>query len=266
VKNLKKPTMKYFIKFNDLTFEISKSIAEILKKAFNNFTLETQDKKQTLTFSNSILSYFQVVKTTSQTHFYVLIFNKKHRINKNFYTFLTQDFTEKSGTLEKSRTKTVRSPIVLDKFYTKPSVAQQCVSAFIENVKIEENDLILEPSAGNGSFIQPMKAIKCNKIFLDIAPENNQIIQTNFLYWKPPAVNGKIHLIGNPPFGRQSSLCHKFIKHGATFAETIGFVLPGSFNKAGNRNKIPLNFQLIFSKDLGKNSCYDTHVNCVFQI
>jgi hypothetical protein len=39
----------------------------------------------------------------------------------------------------------------------------------------------VEPSAGNGSFIKTLKKIKCNKIFLDIAPENKQIKQANFL-------------------------------------------------------------------------------------
>ena len=91
--------MNFFIKFNESTFEISKSIADTLKKNYNNFTLETQNKKQTLIFNNSILSSLQVVKTTSQTHFYVLIFNKKHRINKSFYAFLNTRF--KKNTLSK---------------------------------------------------------------------------------------------------------------------------------------------------------------------
>jgi len=262
--------MKYFVKFNDFTFEISKTIADTLKKTYNNFTLETQDKKQILTFNNSILSSFQAVKTTSQTHFYILILNKKYRINKSLYTFLTQNFTEKSGTLKKSRIKTVRSPIVLDKFYTKPSVSQQCVSAFIENVKIEENDLIVEPSAGNGSFIEPLESVKCNKIFLDIAPENNQIIQTNFLNWKPPAVNGKIHLIGNPPFGRQSSTAIKFIKHCGTFADSFSFILPISFKKQFNISKIPKKFHLVFERTLELNSFVkdglESSVPTIFQL
>jgi len=48
-------------------------------------------------------------------------------------------------------------------------------------IKIKEQDLIVEPSAGDGSFIKVLKKINCNKIFLDIAPENKQIKQANFL-------------------------------------------------------------------------------------
>jgi hypothetical protein len=58
-------------------------------------------------------------------------------------------------------------------------------------------------------------------------------------------VSGRIHVIGNPPFGRQSSLCHKFIKHSANFADTISFILPVSFKKQSNMNKIPIAFHLI---------------------
>ena len=64
--------------------------SDTFKKNYDNFTLETQDKKQTLTFNNLILPSFQLVKTNSLTRcrFYILLFNKKHRINKSFYTFL----------------------------------------------------------------------------------------------------------------------------------------------------------------------------------
>jgi hypothetical protein len=80
---------------------------------------------------------------------------------------------------------------------------------------------------------------------LDIAPENKRIKQVNFLEWQPPKTKGKIHVIGNPPFGRQSSLCHKFINHAAKFADSISFILPISFKKQFNSSKIPTNFHLI---------------------
>jgi hypothetical protein len=103
-------------------------------------------------------------------------------------------------------------------------------------------------------------------MYIDISPQDKKIVKADFLSWKPPVVFGNIHVIGNPPFGRQSSMCHKFIKHSANFAETICFVLPATFNKASTVNKVPLNFILIYSKDLGVRSCYGTSARCVFQI
>lgn len=73
-------------------------------------------------------------------------------------------------------------------------------------------------------------------------------------------------MIGNPPFGKRSSLCLKFMNHAAKFADTISFILPATFNKTSLINKVPLNFELKLSKYLGPRSCVNTNINCVFQI
>ena len=81
---------------------------------------------------------------------------------------------------------------------------------------------------------------------------------------------GKILVIGNPPFGRQSSLAKKFIKHSCKFAQTIAFILPKSFKKESMYNCFDLYFHKSFQIELPKNSFnvdnqpYD--VPCVFQI
>ena len=56
---------------------------------------------------------------------------------------------------------------------------------------------------------------------------------------------GKIHILGNPPFGRQSSLAIKFIKKSSIFCDTISFILPKSFKK-DSMKKI---FSFIFSSN-----------------
>ena len=53
----------------------------------------------------------------------------------------------------------------------------------------------------------------------------------------------KIHIIGNPPFGRQSSLAIKFIKKSAEFCDSISFILPKSFKKDSLKKHFPLNLQ-----------------------
>ena len=47
------------------------------------------------------------------------------------------------------------------------------------------------------------------------------------------AFQSNLHFIGNPPFGRQSSLAKKFIKHicSCDKTKTIAFILPKSFKK-----------------------------------
>ena len=96
----------------------------------------------------------------------------------------------------------------IDKYYTKPSVAEQCIAQIQQTLQIDKNDVIIEPSAGNGAFIPFIQPLVDTSLFFDIAPEHPNIIQQNYLEYKP-LVTGKIHVIGNPPFGRQSSSNNK---------------------------------------------------------
>ena len=174
--------MNYFIKINESVFEISKTFAGLLEKDLIAVSQEIQDKKHIYILNDSALSSFQVVNSTSQTHFYIKIRNSaKLRVNKLFFEFLAPRSKQGLPDVEKTQNAKTTTSLSLDKFYTKPEVAESCVNAFSSNVKIKKQDLIVEPSAGDGSFIKTSKKFNCNKIFLDIAPENKQIIQANFL-------------------------------------------------------------------------------------
>ena len=81
---------------------------------------------------------------------------------------------------------------------------------------------------------------------------------------------GKIHVIGNPPFGRQSSLAIKFIKKSCEFCNSVSFILPKSFKKDSLKKTFPLKFHLIFEVDLPDKSFLvdgiEHNVPCIFQI
>lgn len=159
-----------------------------------------------------------------------------------------------------------------DKFYTKIHIAQECIDLFHKNIKPNNNDIIIEPSAGNGSFSNIiLKKYKKNKTyFYDIDPYDKTIIKQDYLLIKNIKHHKKIHVIGNPPFGRQSSLARKFIKKSAEYADTIAFILPKSFKKDSFKKTFPLNFHLLCEIDLDKNSFIimnkDHDVPCIFQI
>lgn len=162
----------------------------------------------------------------------------------------------------------------IDKFYTKPIVAKNCCDIIKEYISIDfDNDIIIEPSAGNGSFISELKTMSSTCIFYDIQPDNDEIIKQDYLTLINPTktTNQKIHIIGNPPFGRQSSLANKFIKKSAEFCDTISFILPKSFKKDSMQRYFPTNFHLIYQTDLDENSFQineneEKDVPCVFQI
>lgn len=161
----------------------------------------------------------------------------------------------------------------IDKYYTKDDVVELCLN-FVKNyIEINPEDLIIEPSAGNGSFIKGIKLITNNFKFYDLEPDNEEIIKQDYLLYEHDIIKetfSKIHIIGNPPFGRQSSLAIKFIKKSCEFCDSISFILPKSFKKDSLKKKIPLNFHLIFEIDLPNNSFLvdgvEHNVETVFQI
>ena len=162
---------------------------------------------------------------------------------------------------------------IIDKYYTKPEVVNLCLKLIKKYIQIKPDDLIIEPSAGNGSFISGIKSLSNNYIFYDLEPENPEIIKQDFLTgnYNELSTNYKnIHIIGNPPFGRQSSLAIKFIRKSCEFCNSISFILPKSFKKDSLKQKIPLNFHLILESDLPEKSFLvdgvEHDVPCVFQI
>ena len=161
----------------------------------------------------------------------------------------------------------------IDKYYTKNIIVEICLSLVKKFIKVSKDDVIIEPSAGNGSFIDGIKTMSPNHIFYDLEPDNNAIIKQDYLQLNVTSISdkyNKIHIIGNPPFGRQSSLAKKFIKKSCKYCDSVSFILPKSFKKDSMKKHFPLNFHLIFELDLPNNSFLvnkkEHSVPCVFQV
>ena len=173
-----------------------------------------------------------------------------------------------------------------DTFFTKKEVAHTCIQLIREVLfsDIKPGDLLIEPSAGDGSFIEPIKSLsqdfKASYKFYDIDPKHEEVEQLDFLTFTIsekilPNKEINIHFIGNPPFGRQSSLAKKFIKKCSDGKEkekvkSISFILPKSFKKESFQKTFPLGFHLVKEWNLPTNSFtvngVDHDVPCVFQI
>jgi hypothetical protein len=167
--------------------------------------------------------------------------------------------------------QTGRNRNLQDKYYTKRSVATHCTQLLNNTLAIPINDILLEPSAGDGAFMEAILGVfpKNRNVCFDIAPERNDILQQDFLQYEPEN-DRQYHVIGNPPFGRQSSMARKFIQHACTFAQSISFILPKSFKKQSMQKCFHTCFHLLYEEDLPSFSFlvnekeYD--VPCVFQI
>ena len=184
--------------------------------------------------------------------------------------------------LEKPTTGLKRKPG--DKYYTAPHVVNKCIELLKEHVPINRGDICIEPSAGDGAFIESLKNLFERHNFYDIEPRHNEVSKLNYLEYEYVKGDykdivsemdedvdiGKIHVIGNPPFGRQGSLAVKFIKHSCKFCDTFSFILPKSFRKISMQRHIDLHFHLICDVELEPFSFlvdgvhYD--VPCIFQI
>ena len=161
----------------------------------------------------------------------------------------------------------------IDKYYTKPEIAEWCINHIKLYITIQPTDLVIEPSAGDGAFIKFIKQLTGTSIFYDLKPENAEIIEHDYLllqYENLINLHENVHIIGNPPFGRQSSLAIKFIKHSCLFCTSISFILPKSFKKNSLKKSFPLRFHLLFECDIPQNSFLvdgvEHDVPCVFQI
>ena len=160
----------------------------------------------------------------------------------------------------KGTTKSLGKKDKLDRFYTKEDVSEN----LLQEIDMSNYDLIIEPSAGNGSFSKKIP----NCLALDINPQDNSIKKGNFFDIVLP--EGNILTIGNPPFGEQGKEAILFFNHAAIFSRTIAFILPRSFKKESVKNKLNEYFHLLKELDIPpfsfifENQDYD--VPCVFQV
>ena len=155
---------------------------------------------------------------------------------------------------------------MLDQFYTNDNIALKCYKELITIINVSYYDYILEPSAGNGAFLKLLNEEK--RIGIDIEPQIDEIVKMDFFDFKP--INDKKYMvIGNPPFGKNSSLAIRFFNRCAEFCDCIAFILPRTFKRVSIQNKLNLNFYLIYNKDLPLSPCCFTpkmNAKCSFQI
>jgi len=162
----------------------------------------------------------------------------------------------------------------LDQFYTTRDTASYClrhVEDVIGNYYNLNKSTFLEPSAGDGAFIDALNNKGYSWVAGDIDPHCKDVLFVDFLSDYNWDINKETDIIiGNPPFGKRSSLAIDFINKGLSIADTVAFILPIQFNKYLTQKKIDNKARLISSIPLEPYSfmfngkSYD--VRSVFQI
>ena len=139
----------------------------------------------------------------------------------------------------------------LDQYYTHPDYARYFYNKIQETLNLEDATVLLEPSAGTGNFYDLMD--KQKRIGLDLEPKGEGILEQDFLNWAPLSKNEIIYTIGNPPFGKNSSIAIKFFNHASKFSEVIAFIVPKTFRKDSIIKRLNPHFHCIFDEDVDVN-------------
>lgn len=156
----------------------------------------------------------------------------------------------------------------LDQFYTKPDIAKKFYNYMDKKYSLN-NYFLFEPSAGKGSF---SSLFHVNSLAIDLEPKSINIVKKDFFDINKIDFNTELPIftIGNPPFGKNSSLALKFLNNSAEYSSFIAFVLPKTFKKESFINKINRHLHLVFEEDLPDFSFehqeQSYNVPCVFQI
>lgn len=152
----------------------------------------------------------------------------------------------------------------LDKFYTSRAAAKQCFDFLQNTLQLSQEVLYLEPSAGDGAFLDFLN----NYVALDIAPEDGRITQQDFLTYNSDIYN--FITIGNPPFGKRSKLAIEFFNKATEMSEVVAFIVPVSFMKWSVQKELSNNFCLRDYFYLSPNSFFangeEYSVRTVFQV
>ncbi|HOT89114.1 MAG TPA: hypothetical protein PLC59_06495 [Bacteroidales bacterium] len=140
----------------------------------------------------------------------------------------------------------------LDQFYTCPAIAKKCVDV-LNSVVDTNNYIFIEPSAGSGSFYNLMPADR--RYGMDLEPKCEGIAQMDFFKYIYKGTR-RVIVLGNPPFGKNSSMAMRFFNHAASMPEVdyIAFIIPKTFRKNSLQNKLSMNFSIIHDIDLPDNS------------
>ena len=153
----------------------------------------------------------------------------------------------------------------LDQYFTKNEVVQRCLT---ELVDLSSYDLVVEPSAGNGVFLNAVK--HTNKVGIDIDPKHPSVRRADWFEYDVPSKYKRVLIVGNPPYGRYHKLSSAFIKRALSFVNvhTIAFILPNVYRKHTRQHIIPQHWRIASILDLGQD-CFtldgkDYHVPTSF--
>jgi len=151
-------------------------------------------------------------------------------------------------------TYNIATPTYEIETYATPTVVAQCIKCIKDKLYISYDlDLIIDPCAQNGEFVEGLQTLARNTLFYDKAPNNPHIrpvdiLTIDFVRFDKTFLAGlwydDIHVVGCPP----ANHIGEFIKACCKFGQSVSFILPyGPLHLPKKDYKVyfPSNFQLL---------------------
>lgn len=144
----------------------------------------------------------------------------------------------------KNETKATEKDVV----FTRPTIAKQYVEQMCKLFPqfIFPHMHAIEPSAGGGAFLAPLKQYFASVDAFDIDPKHGDVVKQDFLDWQMPVERSKSDVIcwGNPPF----SIAKKFIQKCASISDHIVMILPQRYFQNIPRNTLSLEWKVEYAR------------------
>ncbi|TPG22757.1 SAM-dependent methyltransferase [Sphingomonas koreensis] len=137
----------------------------------------------------------------------------------------------------------------LDQYYTRLDVAVHFFGV-LQRYFDPASFQMVEPSAGDGAFF---RLTLPGSLGYDLEPKYAGIRTADFL---EVTVGGDrpICIVGNPPFGQNSSMAVKFFNHAAREASVIAMIFPSTFRKGSIQNRLDPAFHVLYQETVPKDA------------
>jgi len=152
--------------------------------------------------------------------------------------------------------------IINDKYYTPQPIVDLVIQKTKKIIGLKNITEFIEPSAGNGAFLDKLYETSIPTKAYDLYPERKDIIQQDFLKLDLEYKKGRC-IIGNPPYGKGNYLSVKFYKKSILQCDYIVYILPIS---QLNNNMYMYEFDLIYSEDLRPQIYSGRKIHCCLNI
>jgi len=143
-----------------------------------------------------------------------------------------------------------------DKYYADQELVSYVVDTAINAIGKENISEIIEPSAGDGAFIEKLDSTGLPVQYYDLYPEHDRIKEQDFSTLNLPHKKGRLFL-GGPPYAQGSTLWLMFVKKAAKMGDYIAYISPPSFHDV---NPFPEFLEVMHTEQLEERKFFGSKV------